>query len=111
VADPIRFYLDEHVPTAVAQGLRRRGVGVMTVVDAGLRSADDKTQLGFATAENRVFVTRDSDFLRLHSQGVSHAGIVYSPRRVSIGALVDGLCLIANAVAPSDIAGHVEFLP
>ena len=111
MADRIRFYLDEHVPTAVAQGLRRRGVDVMTVVDAGLRSADDEAQLAFAAAEGRVFVTRDSDFLRLHSQGVSHAGIVYSPRRTSIGVLVKGLTLIAGATTPSDMAGHVEYLP
>ena len=30
----IRFYLDEHVPKVVAKGLRRRGVDVLTVVEA-----------------------------------------------------------------------------
>lgn len=27
----IRFYLDEHIPAAVAEGLRRRGVDSLTV--------------------------------------------------------------------------------
>ena len=34
----IRFHLDENVPLAVAEGLRRRGVGVTTTSQAGLLS-------------------------------------------------------------------------
>ena len=33
----IRFHLDEHVPTAVALGLRRRGIDVTTPADADTR--------------------------------------------------------------------------
>jgi hypothetical protein len=31
----IKFYLDEHIPKAIANGLRRRGIDVITVVEAG----------------------------------------------------------------------------
>ncbi len=41
----IKFYLDEHVPKAVAKGLKRRGVDVITVVEAGLRGATDEKHL------------------------------------------------------------------
>ncbi|MDO9117903.1 MAG: DUF5615 family PIN-like protein [Nitrospira sp.] len=37
MADQVKFYLDEHVPKAVAEGLRRRGVEVITVQELGLQ--------------------------------------------------------------------------
>jgi predicted nuclease of predicted toxin-antitoxin system len=46
----IRYHLDEHVPSAVADGLRRRGIEASTTVDAGLRSATDETHLAYALA-------------------------------------------------------------
>lgn len=33
---PIKFYVDEHVATAVGKGLRQRGADVLTVLEAGL---------------------------------------------------------------------------
>jgi predicted nuclease of predicted toxin-antitoxin system len=72
----IRFYLDEHVPRAVVQGLRERGVDIKTVVEAGLLSASDDTHVQQARAERRVIFTQDSDFLRLHAAGDPHCGIV-----------------------------------
>ena len=37
MARTMRFHLDEHVPHAIAEGLRRRGIDVTTTVEAGLR--------------------------------------------------------------------------
>ena len=37
MADRLRFYMDEHVPKAVTEGLRGRGVDVITVQELGLR--------------------------------------------------------------------------
>jgi predicted nuclease of predicted toxin-antitoxin system len=39
VADRLKFYMDEHVPKAVTEGLRRRGVDVITVQELGLQAA------------------------------------------------------------------------
>jgi hypothetical protein len=33
---PIKFYVDEHVATAVVKGLRQRGADVLTVLEAGV---------------------------------------------------------------------------
>lgn len=63
--------MDEHVPKAVAEGLRRRGVDVVTVQEIGLQAADDQRHLERAAEEGRVVVTQDADFLRLHAAGVS----------------------------------------
>ena len=40
----IKFYLDEHVNPAVADGLRRRGVDVLTTQEAGMLGASDEVQ-------------------------------------------------------------------
>jgi hypothetical protein len=41
VADRIKFYMDEHVAKSVTEGLRRRGVDVVTVQELGLQAAED----------------------------------------------------------------------
>ena len=45
---PIRYLVDEHVAKAVATGLRKRGIDVVTLVDAGLLGAEDEDLLPFA---------------------------------------------------------------
>lgn len=110
MADRIRFYLDEHVPKAVAEGLRRRGVSVLRAQEAGLMSADDPTHLELARRERRVVFTQDTDFLRLHDAGVPHHGVVYAPQQVPVGRILRGLMLIYDVLGPEDMVGHVEFL-
>jgi len=66
--EQIRFYLDEHIPSAVADGLRRRAVNVLTVQNAGRSGWSDSEQLSFAHQEQRVLVTMDSDFLVIASR-------------------------------------------
>ena len=78
MAEAIRFYLDEHVAKAVAGGLRRRGIDVLTVHEAGLLSEPDETHLNRAAREGRVIFTQDRDFLKLHGDGASHAGIAFA---------------------------------
>ncbi len=36
MSEKIKFYTDEHVPTAVVSGLRRRGMDVLTVKEANI---------------------------------------------------------------------------
>ena len=52
--DRIRFQLDEHVPQAVAQALRRRGIDVLTAAEAGLLSVPDAELLARSYATGRV---------------------------------------------------------
>jgi uncharacterized protein with PIN domain len=110
LAEVVRFYLDEHVPHAVAKGLRLRGVDALTSREAGMLGAEDARQLAFAHQSGRVFITHDADFLRLDARGYVHAGIVFVPRRMSIGAVVAGLMLIHEMLAAQDMSGHVEYL-
>ncbi len=110
MAEPIRFYMDEHVHPAVAAGLRRLGVDVLTAQEAGLLSADDDEHLTLADREGRVIFTQDADFLRLHHAGVPHYGIAYAPQGTPIGRAVRALMLIHEVLAKEDMVGRVEFL-
>jgi predicted nuclease of predicted toxin-antitoxin system len=88
------FHLDEHVPSAVAEGLRRRGIDVTLTHELGLSGADDSVHIAFALQEERVIVTHDRDFPRWHARGVKHAGIAYCyQQKYSIGELVRALLL------------------
>jgi hypothetical protein len=49
--EQVKFYLDENVPRAVAEGLRRRGVDVLTVQEAENSGLSDHEQLTFALTE------------------------------------------------------------
>jgi Fe-S cluster assembly scaffold protein SufB len=110
MAEPVRFYLDEHVDHAVARGLAERGVDVLTASAARMLEASDVSQLEFATSQKRVVFSQDADFLRLHATGLEHAGIIYAPQQTSIGKLIQGLMLIFETMTPEQMRGHVEFL-
>ena len=107
----LRFHLDEHVPHAVAHGLRRRGIDVTTSADAGLLHATDEDHCVFSLRATRVIVTNDSDFLRLAASGFPHAGIVYcSPAKCHIGDIIRYLALMDACLSPEDVANQIEFL-
>jgi hypothetical protein len=107
----IRFHLDECVTTAIADGLRRRGIDVTTTQDTELMSSDDLDQLAFAFQEGRVLVSQDSDFLRLAREGRPHCGIAYYiPGSRTIGDLISRLVLLQAVLSPDEMNGMIEFL-
>ena len=106
----IAFYIDEHVPSVVSEGLRRRGVDVLTAQEAGMRGAPDIEHLALAVREGRTIFTQDADFLRMHASGHPHRGIVYAPQQTPTGAIVRGLMLICEVLHPDDTIGRIEFL-
>jgi hypothetical protein len=60
--------MDEHVPKAVTEGLRRRGVDVITVQELGLQAAEDARHLErAATLSLRVFAARVNTSNFLHA--------------------------------------------
>lgn len=107
----LQFHLDENMPHAVAHGLRHRGVDVTTTSDADLLGKSDEEQLAHALAEARILVTEDDDLLVLHSRGIAHAGIAFSPpRQRTIGQIVLKLMDLHRNYEMEDINGRVEFL-
>jgi predicted nuclease of predicted toxin-antitoxin system len=107
----IRFYLDESVHSAVAEGLRHREIDILTTPEAGNMGTTDEEQLAFATAESRVLVSQDSDFLVLHSQGIQHSGIVYYKAQTrSIKQILRGLVMLYEVSEGETMMNHVEYL-
>lgn len=106
----LKFYTDEHVSNSVVKGLRLQGVDALTTKEAGMLGADDKEHIAFAMKERRVIFTQDEDFLKLHSRGVKHSGIVYAHQRAPIGDIVRGLMLIYQVLESDEMENHLEFL-
>ena len=107
----IKFHLDENVSNVIALGLRRRGIDVTTTSEVGLMGATDSEQLTFALAQERVIFTQDDDFLKLHQEGITHAGIVYCRQRSrSLGEIITTLSLLWECVEPEEMLKQVEFI-
>ncbi len=111
MADVIRYYADQHFPQPVVEGLRRRGIDVLTAQDASRCGHSDSDQLAFATANDRVILSFDTDFLALHHAGTAHAGIAWCPAtKYSIGELIQMLVLLHAVVSFDEMREHVEHL-
>lgn len=107
----IRLYFDEGVQVAVAEQMRNRGIDAVTVRDLALLGDADINHLQRATEMGRVVCTFDFDFLRLHGQGIAHAGIIIAQHfDTTIGDWVRGLELICGAMTADDMKSHIEFL-
>jgi predicted nuclease of predicted toxin-antitoxin system len=80
----VKFYLDENVPSAIADFLRKRQVDALTAEEAGNRGRRDAEQLAFATQAGRCLVTFNvTHFKHLGDVAIlqqePHAGIVLIP--------------------------------
>ena len=111
MAEAISFYFDEHVPWAVANGLRQRGIDILTVQEAGRTGLSDAEQLAFARAQGRVTMTHDTDFLELAANGIEHAGLTFCYlTKYPPGALLQALLIVHGAMTAEEMLNHVEYL-
>jgi predicted nuclease of predicted toxin-antitoxin system len=72
LATSIHFYLDENVPVAVANQLKRRHIAVVTARDLEALGESDASHLHRAVVMGAVFCTHDADFVDIAAQGISH---------------------------------------
>ncbi len=108
--------MDCQVRLAITDGLRMRGVDVLTAQEDGREEAPDEVLLDRATALMRVLVTNDQDFLveaaRRQLTGRSFPGVIYAHQmRVPVGTCVRDLELIALAAEPAELADRILDLP
>ncbi|MGI0483553.1 DUF5615 family PIN-like protein [Geminocystis sp. CENA526] len=107
----IKFHLDENISQAIANGLKRRGIDVTTTPEQNFIGISDEEQLFFAISQRRVIFTQDTDFLRLHHQGINHYGIVYCQQKSkSIGEIIQYLILIWQILEVEEMINHLEYL-
>ena len=112
----LSLYMDENVPIAITEGLRMRGVDVLTVQEDELTSLPDPVVFNRAIELQRIVFSQDQDFLaeakRRQAEGISFPGVVYARQlRVSIGDCVRDLEIIAKVASPEDFANSVQYLP
>ena len=107
----IRFHLDEHIPSALANAIKRRGIDVTTSTEAGLLGLEDERHFEFALQTGRVIVTQDADFLRLHAEGRPHAGIAFCKRGSrSTGQMLQRLLLIHRTMKSDEMKQKIVYL-
>lgn len=75
----VKLYADEQFPYPVVQRLIAKGFDVLTVQEAekANQKIPDPEVLAFAISQGRAVITQNRrDFIALHNQSQSHAGIV-----------------------------------
>jgi hypothetical protein len=108
--------MDHHVDAAITEGLRKRGIDVLTCRDDGTTTWDDEHLLERAAQLGRVLFSQDDDLLaiarRWQQQNQSFTGLIYGHQLdLSIGQAVRDLELIAGVYDPDDIRDRVEYIP
>jgi hypothetical protein len=112
----VPLYMDVHVPYAITEQLRRRGIDVLTAQEDDRSESPDAELLQRAAALGRIIFTQDVLFrvLAEHWQrtGRDFAGLLFgSQLGGTIGQYVADLELIATASEPHEWQNVVEFLP
>jgi uncharacterized protein DUF5615 len=113
---PIALYMDHHGPRAITLGLRIRGVDVLTALEDGASELSDPELLDRAGNLGRVLFSQDRDLLveaaRRQREEIPFSGLLYvHPLRLTLGACIRDLELIAKAGEPEDMIGRTEILP
>src|SRR5438093_11844107 len=113
---PVGFYMDVHVPGAIAEQLRLRRVDVLMATQEGTNQLPDDELLEAALVVGRVLFTHDIRFRVMAEQwqreGRQFAGLAFGHAEgASIGQYVRDLELIAKASEPSEWRNIVIYLP
>jgi len=108
--------MDVHVPRAITQGLRLRGIETLTAQQDGADRLGDPALLDRVKALGRVLFTRDADLLaecrRRQQGGSGFNGLIYAHQlHVTIGQCVRDLQLLAAHGDPAEFVGQVVYLP
>jgi hypothetical protein len=112
----LAFLMDQHIRSEITDGLRQRGIDVLTAFEDSRSEAEDDELLERATELNRVFVTQDQDLLRIIAEwqqtGREFAGIAFAIQQdIDIGGTIEYLELIAHVMSAIEMQNRVEYIP
>jgi hypothetical protein len=112
---PVGLYFDHNVNRAVTQGIRLRGVDVLTALEDGAHHLTDSELLDRATALGRVLFSNDKDLVlearRRQRDGFRFNGVVFAPQKLPIGLCIEQLELVVKAGEPEEFVDSLLFLP
>ena len=112
----VGIYVDVHIPRAITNGLRLRGVDVLTAQEDGSITLTDVELLDRATKLNRILYSQDDDLLveahRRLEENIPFSGVIYSHQLSSpIGRCIEDLEIIAKALEIKEVFNCIEFIP
>ena len=112
----VRLYMDVHVPQAITDQLRRRGVNVLTAIEEGSSELPDDEILERVRLLNCLIFTQDIGFKTLaedwQRQSKPFAGLIFGHQLGgTIGQYVEDLELIATSSDSEEWLNVVEYLP
>jgi hypothetical protein len=111
----LTFLMNHHIHSAITQGLRLRGVDILTAFEDGSNQFTDPDLLDRAKALSRVLFSQDADLLqeavRRQRAAEDFAGLVYSRQRLASGTCIKDLELIAAVYSLEDMMNRIEYLP
>ena len=106
----IKFYCDEHIHPAISTAMRNRGADILTAQDVPMLGVVDDSHLQFAASQGRVIITQDTDFLRLHKTGISHAGILFAHQSKTMSEIIHSLIRIYQMKTEEAMNNQIEYL-
>jgi len=108
----IKFYFDEMISHTLAEQLQKRGIEVITAVEADMTDKDDDTEhLPFATQAGCVLFTGDKPFAGRASKLTDHAGVIgWNGKPGDVGAMVKALAEFAENYDAEAVKGQVFWL-
>lgn len=112
----IALYMDVHIPQAITDQLRRKGVDVLIAVEDQASQMRDEQLLERSTQLDRVLFTHDIRFRvlaeRWQKEGKSFSGLIFGHQLGgTIGQYVSDLELIAQASDIEEWQNIVEYIP
>jgi hypothetical protein len=112
----IAFYMDVHVPGAITDQLRRRGIDVLTAIEDGADQLPDDAVLQRANDLGRIVFTQDIRFKALaeqwQQQNRPFAGLLFGHQLGgTIGTYVKNLELIGLASESAEWRNSIGHLP
>ena len=107
----LRYFAGENFDPVIAEGLRRVGIDVLTVVEAGRRGKSDSDHIRYCIGEKRVVVTHDVDYQMIHRAGTTHAGIVWvRSGKYGIGESIELLEILSAMYDLDEFTNRLEYL-
>jgi hypothetical protein len=108
--------MDENIERAVTEGLRERGINVLTAQEDGRSHSPDAIVFERANELGRVLVSEDTDMLREVTsrlrRGGSFAGVVFwHQQTLPIGIVISDLELLNLAGTWADVQDQLIYLP
>ena len=104
----LKFILDADMPRSSADVIRGTGYDVEDVRDIGMGAAKDREIIEYALKNERIIVTRDTDFGEILRYPEHPEGIIFRlPYTFKIGAINKELKEFLNSVEDDEIRNAI----